>query len=335
MRKTSTLHFLSLFLLLLLLLLSLLRNAWSQKRNAKYADSKANNIQRTDYKSINTLYLDKHIEKIRYKFGSTSISTSDQDTTHFCNVTTAENVEEVTNGDKNCSASLEGGAEIAASKATSANKASPTTNYSSLLTPTNYPTSTSSSSSSIACNDVAPKIFLLVYADWCNECMQAKKDFNDLYINEGFDNIFFKINIEINRELKYRFDINSYPTFLILDAVCSKYYKFEGNRTYENLAMFWKEAQNFTNLATNKSVTFSHISGVMRESLLLDHFFVRVLKEMFVTLKSSLVIGFGDLLYRRFTTVESLFSLFFMSILSIFLKAVYGLCYKQKSNIKT
>jgi hypothetical protein len=182
------------------------------------------------YKSINTDYLDQHIAKIRNKYS----------------------VNQSRNGESNVS-------NIAAA-------------------------GTGTTSSKNSNEAVAPKIFLLVFSDQktCAQTQRAEHDFDELYKrekdldekryeiaknkNQIYTNtsiIFFKISIDLNREIKYRFDIDSYPTFLVLDAISSTFYKFLGNRSIENLKAFWDDAQNFTNLVSNSS--YSHKRGEMRE----------------------------------------------------------------------
>ncbi|WP_026976384.1 thioredoxin family protein [Flavobacterium tegetincola] len=64
-------------------------------------------------------------------------------------------------------------------------------------------------------------VFVDFYATWCGNCKQLKKSFKDkevgIYYNKNFINISINGETKEGRELMHLYQIQSYPTLLIVD----------------------------------------------------------------------------------------------------------------------
>ena len=64
-------------------------------------------------------------------------------------------------------------------------------------------------------------IFVDFYATWCGPCKQLKKSFKDkevgAYYNKNFINVSIDGETKEGKELMYRYQIQGYPTLIIVD----------------------------------------------------------------------------------------------------------------------
>ena len=70
--------------------------------------------------------------------------------------------------------------------------------------------------------DENKNLFVDFYATWCGPCKQLKKSFKDkevgAYYNKNFINVSIDGETREGKELMYRYQIQGYPTLLIVDS---------------------------------------------------------------------------------------------------------------------
>jgi thioredoxin 1 len=94
-------------------------------------------------------------------------------------------------------------------------------------------------------------VFLDVYTTWCGPCKWMDENvFNDVRVAEKFNKQFVNYKIDgesfdgVNLALKYRID--SYPTYIFIDAEGNARHRIEGMMTAELLLQEADFAKNLT-----------------------------------------------------------------------------------------